>query len=424
MQPLSHLSYWKQLVFKRREDEAIALTRIRFEATRLTSDEAISDQRTYKGIKEATPDPLLKNVPVRIRMYPLLTNAESDDECPKLQSSSKILTGCLIDEDTDEDIGKDNQADDESDNLFHDEAIVDSQVAGDEAVPHSNDSIDNEADDEYDYSDNFIDDGPITKLLRHTDIVSPGPIFYDTLSVFNTSMETDFLSNPSKIAALKLMKQMADIYFTRVTKNAESTFSLSPRQMDVWTSQREDHTSDWLRTVLISGLGQTMNASSRVFTGDIYGDHAVSCAGIIAGNEVDIGLDGGRDKPLRPADMLLYSWDGGLDVCVDLTRSSPLTQTGMVDFVPGQAVIDAAQRKRDKYMAKCAAIRYGFLPFSFSSLGELEADAVTLLKRIRKFSMTQDIGARAATHIFNRISFAIAKGVGAQIVSRLPSNLL
>ncbi|GKF26773.1 hypothetical protein Tco_0082667 [Tanacetum coccineum] len=86
----------------------------------------------------------------------------------------------------------------------------------------------------------------------------------------------------------------------------------------------------------------------------------------------------------KRADMLLYSWDGGLDVCVDMTGSSPLTQTGMVDFVPGRAVIDAAQRKRGKYMAKCAAIGYGFLPFSFSSLVELEADSVTLLKRIRK----------------------------------------
>ncbi|GJQ98346.1 RNA-directed DNA polymerase, eukaryota [Tanacetum coccineum] len=86
--------------------------------------------------------------------------------------------------------------------------------------------------------------------------------------------------------------------------------------------------------------------------------------------EVDIGLDGGRDKPLRPADMLLYSWDGGLDVCVDLTGSSHLTQTGMVNFVPGLAVIDAAQCERGKYMDKCAAIGYGFIPFSFSSLGE------------------------------------------------------
>ncbi|GKG10881.1 hypothetical protein Tco_0342281, partial [Tanacetum coccineum] len=39
---------------------------------------------------------------------------------------------------------------------------------------------------------------------------------------------------------------------------------------------------------------------------------------------------------------------------------------------------------------------------------ELEEDA-TLLKRIQKFSMAHDIGARAAVHIFNRISFAIAK---------------
>ncbi|GKF17078.1 hypothetical protein Tco_0061996 [Tanacetum coccineum] len=113
---------------------------------------------------------------------------------------------------------------------------------------------------------------------------------------------------------------MANIYFTRVTKNAESTFFLSPRQMALWKSQRDEHTSDWLRTVPISGLGQTMNACSRVFAGDIYGDHTVSCVGIIgikhcynvvrdtlvdicyrsgisAGKEVDIGLDGGRDKP-------------------------------------------------------------------------------------------------------------------------------
>ncbi|GJT57615.1 putative reverse transcriptase domain-containing protein [Tanacetum coccineum] len=309
-----------------------------------------------------------------------------------------------------------------------------------------------------------------TKLLRHVDIVAIGSTFDDALCMFNNAMGIDFLSNSSEVAAPKLMKKMADIYFTQVTKDVESSFCLSPRQMALWQSQREEHTSDWLRVVPISGLGQTMNgktyrcvlcyrlgvplfsvskpcsACSKVFTGDVYGDHAVSCAGVIgikhrhnavrdtlvdicfrsgisAGKEVDIGLGGGRDKALRPADMLLYSWEGGLDVCVDLTGSSPLTQTGMADFVPGRAVIDAARRKRVKYMTKCADIGYGFLPFSFSSFGELEKDAVTLLKRVRKFSIAQDIGGRAAVHIFNRIGFSIAKGVGAQIVSRLPSNL-
>ncbi|GKB65539.1 hypothetical protein Tco_0921725 [Tanacetum coccineum] len=69
------------------------------------------------------------------------------------------------------------------------------------------------------------------------------------------------------------------------------------------------------------------------------------------------------DKPLRNADMLLYSWDEGLDVCVDLTGSSSLTQTRMVDFVPSRAMIDAAHHKRVKYEAKSADIGYGFLPF-------------------------------------------------------------
>ncbi|GKC05613.1 hypothetical protein Tco_0997223 [Tanacetum coccineum] len=79
--------------------------------------------------------------------------------------------------------------------------------------------------------------------------------------------------------------------------------------------------------------------------------------------------------------------------------------------------VELFYRKRVKYEAKCADIGYGFLPFSFSTFGKLEKDAVTLLERIRKFSMAQDIGTRAAIHIFSRISFAIAKGVGVQIVS-------
>nr|GEV28789.1 hypothetical protein [Tanacetum cinerariifolium] len=130
-----------------------------------------------------------------------------------------------------------------------------------------------------------------------------------------------------------------------------------------------------LRVVLISRLGQTMN-------GIFMETMLYHVPGISAGKEVDIGLGEGCDKPLHPADMLLYSWDEGLDVCVDLTGSSSLTQTKMVDFVSGRAVIDAAHRKRVKYEAKCANIRYGFLPFSFSSLGELKKDAVNLLKWI------------------------------------------
>ncbi|KAL6511380.1 hypothetical protein OROHE_020462 [Orobanche hederae] len=187
-------------------------------------------------------------------------------------------------------------------------------------------------------------------------------------------------------------------------------------------------------------------AFSRVFAGDIFGDHVVSCAGILgikhrhnvvrdtlvdvcyrsgilARKEVDIRLSGGKDGALRPADVLLYSWNRGRDVC-DLTVSSPLTHYGLSDFVWGRVVTDAANHKRVKYEAGCRAIGYGFLPFSFSSLGELDKDVVALQKRVQKFFKTQDIGARAAAFTFTRIGFAIARGVGAQIVTRLPTNLL
>nr|GEW96536.1 zinc finger, CCHC-type [Tanacetum cinerariifolium] len=161
------------------------------------------------------------------------------------------------------------------------------------------------------------------------------------------------------------------------------------------------------------------SACSKVFTGDIYGDHAVSCAGIIGiKHRHNMVRDTLVDICFRPG------ISAGLDVCVDLTRCSPLTQTGLADFLAGRAVVDAAHRKCVKYDAKCADIGYGFLPFSFSSFGELENDAVNLLKRIRKFSVTQDIRARATVYIFNRISFAIAKGVRAQLVSRHPTNFL
>nr|GEY21456.1 hypothetical protein [Tanacetum cinerariifolium] len=158
-----------------------------------------------------------------------------------------------------------------------------------------------------------------TKLLRHTGIVSPGPNFDDALSGFNTSIETDLLSNPTLFSLFK------------------------------------------------------------GFAGDIYGDHVVSCARIIGIKH--------RHNVVRDTLVDICYRSGisaGIDVCVDLTGSSPLTQTWMVDFVPGQAVIDAAQRKH-------------------------EADTVTLLKRIQKFSVASDIGAHGAVHIFNRIGFAIVK---------------
>nr|GEX97058.1 hypothetical protein [Tanacetum cinerariifolium] len=239
-----------------------------------------------------------------------------------------------------------------------------------------------------------------TKLLRHSSIVASGPTFNDVLWL---------CGNLRWRITLQIGLGWFRFLGLGQTMNSKS-----------------------YRCMLCYGLGvplfsvsKPFSACSKVFAGDIYGDHAVSCAGIIGiKHRHNVVRDTLVDICLRSRILAGKEVDIGLDVCVDLTGSSPLTQTGMVDFVPGRVVIDVAHRKRVKYEAKCANIGYGFLPFSFSSLGELEMDAVNLLKRIRKFFVTQDIGARAVVHIFNRISFAIAKGVDAQLVSRLPTDFL
>ncbi|GKC21588.1 hypothetical protein Tco_1023738 [Tanacetum coccineum] len=198
-----------------------------------------------------------------------------------------------------------------------------------------------------------------TKLLRDVGIVAPGSTFDDALCVFNNVMEIDFLSNLNGLVANR-----------------------------IW----EDHTSDWLRVILISGLGQTMNgktyrsvlcyrlgvplfsiskpcsACSRVFVGDIYGDHAVSCAGII-----------------------------GIKASVTFMRI-----LGMSDLHLVGRETDATNRKTTvKYMLRQAgqhlynwqSIGFEVSSFSFSPWGELEWFAVTLLKRVWNFFMAQDIGA-------------------------------
>ncbi|GKE12743.1 hypothetical protein Tco_1416294 [Tanacetum coccineum] len=94
------------------------------------------------------------------------------------------------------------------------------------------------------------------------------------------------------------------------------------------------------------------------------------------------GYESSKSKEQEKTVEEKESFESKLDVCVDLTGSLPMTQAGLTDFVPGRTVSDATHRKRVKYEVKCADIGYGFLPFSFSSFGELEKDVVALLKRI------------------------------------------
>ena len=107
-----------------------------------------------------------------------------------------------------------------------------------------------------------------------------------------------------------------------------------------------------------------------------------------------------------------------------MTCISPFAGTGATSFAPGVALRNAVEKKKRKYASKCEDNGYKFLPFAFSTFGEFDKDALDTLSRIKSISSSHSNNARSGTFIFHRLSFCIQKGVGAQLVSRLPSNFL
>ncbi|GKD08356.1 hypothetical protein Tco_1188041 [Tanacetum coccineum] len=158
-----------------------------------------------------------------------------------------------------------------------------------------------------------------SKLLRHSNIVTSGPAFDNALSAFNAKMEIDLLSNPRLTGVCYAIGWVLPYSLLR-----------SCAQLALG-SLRGIFMETMMYRAGIVGIKHRHN-NVRDTLVDVFFQFVIS-----AGKGVNIGLGRGRDKPLRLADMLLYSWDRGLNV-----GSSPLTQTGMINFAPGWAVIEAA----------------------------------------------------------------------------------
>nr|GEW66283.1 putative reverse transcriptase domain-containing protein [Tanacetum cinerariifolium] len=102
--------------------------------------------------------------------------------------------------------------------------------------------------------------------------------------------------------------------------------------------------------LIVSSLGLSLESYSELkkIGFERFIDRLISYLIINLGLGYSPGDGGGGDGGLLMNICYFTHGDGGLDVCVDLTGSSPLTQTGMVDFILVQAVIDVAQRKRSR----------------------------------------------------------------------------
>ncbi|XP_026378263.1 uncharacterized protein LOC113272672 [Papaver somniferum] len=138
----------------------------------------------------------------------------------------------------------------------------------------------------------------------------------------------------------------------------------------------------------------------------IYGDHAIHCvrevgpkfrhdmvrdafadmcykAGVAARKEVSLGFLSNSTNTQKPADILVYYWIDGKDVCFDVTWVFPFTSARTRSFTPDHAILAVVTRKMHKYLDQCASHGHGFQVLAFTTLGELSEDTVVFLKRLR-----------------------------------------
>lgn len=88
------------------------------------------------------------------------------------------------------------------------------------------------------------------------------------------------------------------------------------------------------------------------------------------------------------ADLLLFNWLHGEDACVDLTRGSFFTGSGVFSWAPGASLANNTERKWKKYSSKCEENGYKFIPFAFFTFGELGEDVLDLLSRFAPCSLS------------------------------------
>lgn len=164
--------------------------------------------------------------------------------------------------------------------------------------------------------------------------------------------------------------------------------------------------------------------SCNVHRMDQWGDHAVHCAsevgvkfrhnlvrdilvdicskaGIMVRKEAPLGFLSEVGRELRPADVLLFNWFQGKDACLDVTRVSPFAGIGATSWAPVAALSNAVEKKRKKYASKCEDNGYKFVPFAFSTFGELEVEALNTLLRVEAIASSHSNNVKSCAFIFS-----------------------
>jgi hypothetical protein len=93
---------------------------------------------------------------------------------------------------------------------------------------------------------------------------------------------------------------------------------------------------------------------------------------------------------------------------------------GVGDFTVGRTTLKAASSKMVKHEKACSDNQNIFIPFAFDTFGFLAPEAVDLLKRIQNVMHNNVMSPMSMNVVFQRLGFAIQKGLAAQLVACVP----
>jgi hypothetical protein len=99
--------------------------------------------------------------------------------------------------------------------------------------------------------------------------------------------------------------------------------------------------------------------------------------------------------------------------------SFPTCGNGIGDFTLGWAALNVASSKIAKHDKTCANNQHVFILFAFDTVGFLAPEAVNLLKRVQNVMYNNIIFPRSMNIVFQRLGFALQKGLAAQLVVHL-----
>ena len=170
--------------------------------------------------------------------------------------------------------------------------------------------------------------------------------------------------------------------------------------------------------------------SCKSGTLDVMGDHAVSCHGcgdMISRHDrirdkIISACSGALLSPIseqksllpdnnsRPGDIFLPVWNNGLPAALDVTVTSPLQSSLIINASEksGFALSAAEDRKYEQYAQNCSEVGIQFIPLAFKTFGGFSETVRKTLKRIATLGENRNLQPAGLSVAFSRLSQSVS----------------